>query len=763
MTELSNHLQTAELSTANHRRWRKRWAIPSLFGAMLVLSMTPLASADSINITYAATQLSGSTWEYTYTLSGSLSSGDLLAIYFPVATTSAMTNLSGSVSGFTTSLLQADSSIPADGEYDIMPNSAMSSFANTFNVSFLYSGTGIPGSQSFTLYDSSFATIMAGRTTTSAAAVPEPGSLPLIGGGIAVLLATFLKRKKLVLRIRPVAMLAALGSLALPWLVQAQGGPPGTPPGGGGPPGGGTTAPISGMTIGPYKLLSSYRASTYQYYYTYTTNVTNTNSTAYSYVLGTLTSSSASTLITSGSVEFGLVPAGGTVSGLSAFTILQDRRSSFDPTSLTWTFTGSSASSSVGTAASAVVLSASSISTTYGSGINVTATVAPATGTGSVTFYDGPTPVGTATLSSGSATLSNLSLPTGSHTISALYGGDSTYASSYSNQESVTVGAGGAVSSCSGLQETAQVVCLANAFEATLTSAQVSALQYSYTLANAGVWTNLPANSRNGLAFSSLTTTQVAAAQQLAQAAMSSEGYQRFQNIRGADGVLGSYQSGYGSGNYYVAFIGTPSLTSPWQLQIGGHHFAFNHTFNGQYASGTPYFIGNEPAMYSVAGSLYLPMRAPHDAAYALTRSLYGNSSALLSGTFDDVLMGSSGNDSYPKTYPTSGRGILYSSLTAAQQAQVKAMMEAWVNDMDSTTASSLLNVYESADALANTYVGYSGAGTLTTQGDYIRVDGPRVWIEFCVQNGVVFNQSYHFHTIWRDKTADYGGDFLSQ
>jgi hypothetical protein len=142
---------------------------------------------------------------------------------------------------------------------------------------------------------------------------------------------------------------------------------------------------------------------------------------------------------------------------------------------------------------------------------------------------------------------------------------------------------------------------------------------------------------------------------------------------------------------------------------------------------------------------------------------VFGNSSALLSGTYDDVVMGSSGNDSYPKTYPTTGRGILYTSLTAAQQAQVKAVIEAWVNDLDSTTANSILSAYESADALASTYVGYSGTGTLTTQGDYIRIDGPRVWVEFCVQNGIVFSQSYHFHTIWRDKTADYGGDFPSQ
>jgi hypothetical protein len=354
-------------------------------------------------------------------------------------------------------------------------------------------------------------------------------------------------------------------------------------------------------------------------------------------------------------------------------------------------------------------------------------------------------------------------LSTGSHSISVVYGGDTTYASSSSSQISASIGAGGSVTGCSGLQETALVVCLANAFEATLTSSQASTLQLSYTLSNAEVWSNLPGVTRSGLEFSSLTSTQLAAAQQLLQAATSAQGYERFENIRGADNVLGAYASGYDSGNYYVTFVGTPSTTSPWQLQFGGHHFAFNHTFNGNYVSATPYFIGNEPALYKVSDTLYLPTQGPRDAAYALTRSVYGNSTALLSGTFDDVLMGSSGVDAYPHTYPTTGRGIPYSSLTVAQQTQVKAMIEAWVNDMDSTTASSLLSTYEDPAALANTYIGYSGTGTLTTQGDYIRIDGPRVWIEFCVQNGVVFNQSYHFHTIWRDKTADYGGDFVGQ
>jgi hypothetical protein len=31
-----------------------------------------------------------------------------------------------------------------------------------------------------------------------------------------------------------------------------------------------------------------------------------------------------------------------------------------------------------------------------------------------------------------------------------------------------------------------------------------------------------------------------------------------------------------GEDEYYLAFVGTPSVTTPWMLQFGGHHLAIN-------------------------------------------------------------------------------------------------------------------------------------------------------------------------------------------
>ncbi|MFD5593345.1 DUF3500 domain-containing protein [Streptomyces griseorubiginosus] len=46
------------------------------------------------------------------------------------------------------------------------------------------------------------------------------------------------------------------------------------------------------------------------------------------------------------------------------------------------------------------------------------------------------------------------------------------------------------------------------------------------------------------------------------------------------------------------------------------------------------------------------------------------------------------------------------------------------------------------------------------TQGDYVRIDGPHVWIEFVCQNGFVYQGKVHYHTVYRDRTRDYGSEF---
>jgi len=181
-------------------------------------------------------------------------------------------------------------------------------------------------------------------------------------------------------------------------------------------------------------------------------------------------------------------------------------------------------------------------------------------------------------------------------------------------------------------------------------------------------------------------------------------------------------------------------------------------------------------------GTRHAPMEAQRKAVYDLAEAIQSDSAgaaaAKLSGTFTDVIMGASGNtDANFKTlsYPTSGRGLQYGAMNAAQQAYVRAAIAAWVDNQAADVASELRAAYLSDDALKDTWVAYgvgqggradfaaypnTAATPLAAQHSYIRIDGPRVWIEFVVQQGVLYGTNIHYHSLWRDKTADYGGSF---
>jgi hypothetical protein len=74
-------------------------------------------------------------------------------------------------------------------------------------------------------------------------------------------------------------------------------------------------------------------------------------------------------------------------------------------------------------------------------GVTLAATVSPSSATGTVTFMDGATPVGTVDLTGGTATLTLSSLAVGTHALSAVYNGDANFTGSTSATLNQTVAA----------------------------------------------------------------------------------------------------------------------------------------------------------------------------------------------------------------------------------------------------------------------------------------------------------------------------------
>ncbi|GLY00166.1 DUF3500 domain-containing protein [Actinoplanes sp. NBRC 101535] len=367
----------------------------------------------------------------------------------------------------------------------------------------------------------------------------------------------------------------------------------------------------------------------------------------------------------------------------------------------------------------------------------------------------------------------------------------------------------------------AGVVEAANAFLATLDDTEKAAVNLEFTQANAVAWSNLPCGSscRPGIRFGSLDDEELAAAKSVLMTALgtgTSSGYNRVTQILLADDYLGSIQgssgasggpggggdmpsggpdggmsggpgggmsggpgggmsggpgggampsgggmgsadSGYSSDTYFMAFLGTPSADGTWQLHFGGHHLAVDMTYKaGQVAGASPFFVGVEPTSWTADSTEHAPLEDMKTALLAMTGSLSEaeQKKAKLSQTFTDVLVGPGEDGRFPATK----QGLAAGSLTDEQKKLVLAAVEPWVAGADDATAATLMSTYESE--LDKTYIGWSGTTGLTAHADYVRIDGPSVWVEFVCQNGIVIQDQIHYHTVYRDHTRDYGGEF---
>jgi Protein of unknown function (DUF3500) len=265
---------------------------------------------------------------------------------------------------------------------------------------------------------------------------------------------------------------------------------------------------------------------------------------------------------------------------------------------------------------------------------------------------------------------------------------------------------------------------------------------------------------RVGLQTGKLTDTQWVALENLIAAATGSkknEGYDEVLQHFDADDYLEANGGGdtYGRGNFYIAFLGTPTDSGTWELQFGGHHLAIANTYDdGEMTGATPSFRGIEPfTTVSINDTTVKPEQQEQEAFEALLTSFTSAqaSTAKLSTAFNDILLGPGVDWAFPTKYD----GIAGSELTAKQQKLLLAAIDTYVDDVDDADAKKILATYKSQ--LAKTYVAYAGSTSMTKVGDYIRIDGPRVWIEFSMQNGIVLSGA-HPHAVWRDKVSDYGG-----
>ena len=308
---------------------------------------------------------------------------------------------------------------------------------------------------------------------------------------------------------------------------------------------------------------------------------------------------------------------------------------------------------------------------------------------------------------------------------------------------------------------TAAVAAATTAFLATLDDAERDKVEYDFSENKARqTWSNFPTTTvpREGIVLADLTADQLKAAYAVLSTALSADGAAQDTAIQQSDDELSRVSSSGASDfgalkDYYIAVYGTPSDTSAFMVQFGGHHLARALTYHGDKVSQTPQFVGTEPTSFTVDGQTVEPLKAEATAMFGMIEGLTDDqrsSSELTSGTFDDLLMGPSKDSG---TFPTA-EGLLVSELSEDQKQQVMAAVRAYAGDLATDAADKLIAQYESQ--LDQTRIAWSNNTGPTDENSYIRIDGPSVWIEF-INTRSRSTPDIHYHSVYRDKTNDYG------
>ena len=324
-----------------------------------------------------------------------------------------------------------------------------------------------------------------------------------------------------------------------------------------------------------------------------------------------------------------------------------------------------------------------------------------------------------------------------------------------------------ASSSGSASDATARIVAAAQAVVATLDEAGRAKVQFPFEGPQRTKWSNLPSPmfQRDGIRLADLTAPQRAAVDTLLSTALSRDGYRKVREIMLADGVLGRGQAagraGGGGGRaggggprfaedeYFLAFLGTPSVTSPWLLQFGGHHLAINLTMAGSQATMAPSLPAAQPAIYEFEGRTVRPLGNENDKAFALINALNDaqRQQAIIGARVADLVLGAGqdGRTIQPE-------GIRASALAAPHQTMLLEVVREWAGIQHDAFAEP--RMAEIRTNLPDTYFAWSGPIT-NGSAAYFRIQGPTLHIEYAPQGGV-----NHIHTIYRDPTNDYGAKF---
>src|SRR5215203_1627317 len=299
-------------------------------------------------------------------------------------------------------------------------------------------------------------------------------------------------------------------------------------------------------------------------------------------------------------------------------------------------------------------------------------------------------------------------------------------------------------------------------FLQSLSAIQIQKAQFAFDAEDRYNWHYIP-KERKGIPIKELNTEQYNTAMELLHAALSDTGFKKTTAVIKLEGVLREVEGRTetddyrDAGKYYFSIFGKPATDKIWGWRLEGHHISFNFSSeNNQLVSGTPGFIGSNPAVVLSGPEKGLEiLKDETELGFNVLHSL--NADQKKKAVISTKAPGDIITASNRKAMIENPQGILYSELNRQQQKLFMQLLRLYIHRYKAAFASKMMKEVQDA-GMSNLRFAWAGDEQRGVgHPHYYRIQGPTVIIEYDNTQ----NNANHIHTVVRDLKNDFGGDVL--
>lgn len=265
---------------------------------------------------------------------------------------------------------------------------------------------------------------------------------------------------------------------------------------------------------------------------------------------------------------------------------------------------------------------------------------------------------------------------------------------------------------------------------------------------------------RQGARYKDMTAAQRANTLRLLHTALSDDGSRKAVSIMALESVLAEIEGRPEHRDpelYWIAIFGTPG-EMPWGWRFEGHHLSVNQTVTDQGISGTPLFMGANPAIVPDGHGHLSGQRVLGDAedlgrAFVLSLDAGQRRKAIIaSRAIREIETGQTS-----LVEPLAHEGILFGDLRADQQRGLVGLLQHYLDRHEDEISDAARQRIED-HGHHNLEFAWAGP-TEVGAPHYYRIQGPTFVIEYANTQ----NDANHHHTVFRDFEDDFGRDLLRE